>query len=299
MEKIATKQYSETVSIVGGKKEHIHVELTDNVKQIRYNKKMKRYNKNVSKRKADDNKYTSIIVKKIINPMAMKNPISINMIGDVATKYKLPNLGNNIKYKLIKSDINPKHNAIPAKVEDVTSTYKKPEHVILPKNISIAEKEHTPMTRDIMNRGIVEAKMKKWDKKRNMQIESAPAEQRAFLVSITPEQRKNLYKVLCDKYDIKPKLSPSINKKNLKYGVVIICDYENSKGIRKSYKPFVNYHISTKEYAEKLLQQKVDYFKSYMKNKHHFVTGHLLYGGERLMFNIKASYEEPKEQIAA
>ena len=51
MEKIATKQYSETVSIVGGKKEHIHVELTDNVKQIRYNKKMKRYNKNVSKRK--------------------------------------------------------------------------------------------------------------------------------------------------------------------------------------------------------------------------------------------------------
>ena len=282
MEKIATKQYSETVSIVGGKKEHIHVELTDNVKQIRYNKKMKRYNKNVSKRKADDNKYTSIIVKKV------KDTIASNATGTLI-----------LKDKLIKSDINPKHNAIPAKVENNTSTYKKPEHVILPKNISIEEKEHTPMTRDIMNRGIVEAKMKKWDKKRNMQIESAPAEQRAFLVSITPEQRKNLYKVLCDKYDIKPKLSPSINKKNPKYGVVIICDYENSKGIRKNYKPFVNYHISTKEYAEKLLQQKVDYFKSHMKNKHHFVTGYLLYGGERLMFNIKASYEEPKEQIAA
>ena len=43
---------------------------------------------------------------------------------------------------------------------------------------------------------------------------------------------------------------------------MIICDYENSKGIRKSYKPFVNYHISTKEYAEKLSNLEIEMAKA-------------------------------------
>ncbi len=284
MEKMATKQYSETVSIVGGKKEHIHVELNDNVKQIRYNNKMKRYNKNISKRKADDNKYTSIIVVKV------KDIIASNAIGQLV-----------LKDKLLKSNINPKYNAIPTKVETNIYDYEKPEHVILSKKLKKGEitfKEYTPMTRDTMNRGIVEAKIKKWDMKRNKEIMSSPVEKRAFLTSITPEQRKTVYKALCEKYDIHPKLTPAKRKNNLKYGVIIECDYTNSKGQAKTYKPFVNYHISTKEYAEKLLQQKVDYFKSHMKKNHSFLKGSLLYGGKELMFRITASNDYPKSMAA-
>ena len=284
MKKMATKRYSETVCIVDGKKQHIRIELTDNVKKIRHDNKMKRYSKNISKRKADDNKYTSIIVVKV------KDTIASNAIGQLV-----------LKDKLLKSNINPKHNAIPKLVENNVYDYEKPEHVILPKKLKkseITNKKYTPMTRDLMNRGIVEAKIKKWDMKRNKEISSSPVEQRAFLTSTTPEQRKTIYKVLCEKYDIPPKLTPTKHKNNLKYGVVIECDYTNSKGQAKIYKPFVNYHISTKEYAEKLLQQKVDYFKSHMKKNHSFLKGSLLYGGKELMFNVQASYEYPKS-IAA
>ena len=284
MKKMATKRYSETVCIVDGKKQHIRIELTDNVKKIRHDNKMKRYSKNISKRKADDNKYLSIIVVKV------KDNIASNAIGQLV-----------LKDKLLKSNINPKHNAIPKLVENNVYDYEKPEHVILPKKLKkseITNKEYTPMTRDLMNRGIVEAKIKKWDMKRNKEISSSPVEQRAFLTSTTLEQRKTIYKVLCEKYDIHPKLIPTKHKSNLKYGVVIKCEYLNSKGQAKIYKPFVNYHISTKEYAEKLLQQKVDYFKSHMKKNHSFLKGSLLYGGKELMFRITASNDYPKSMAA-
>lgn len=292
MEKIATKKMSQTVNIVtkDGKqiKNRVIVELTDKVKIERYNRKMKRYTANLGKKPTPKGEKMVMIFKEVLN----KALSAITGKPMLSTKKFSWNIDN-------------KHNCIPAfkehKTDDTVITYKPVKNLTKKELISISEKNpvYTGMTSDVMKHAIVNHKMERWDARRKKRINNAPVEQQAFLRSITPEERASVYKVFSKDLK-KPELHVKTNKKKLKYGVVITCDYENSKGQRKNYTAYSNYNISTKEQAEKILQEQISYYKDCknpgypekISNKHYFTNGKLLYGGETLMWNIMSEKEK-------